>query len=339
MYKLAFIHFYDLDKSNISVAIHEIAHSWSGNLMTCRNWSSFWLNEGITVFLERKICLELYGKEIYSLECVLGDIHMKEAIKNFGSEHNYTSLKPIFKINDNPDDAFSSIPYEKGFQLLKFLEDLIGEQDFKLFLTAFLQKYAKKNCDTDNFIIDFEEFTISINKESTLKNINWKDWIEKPGLPPVDFNIQPPEDYRKIDERAKKFIETIEVTKENVEFYLKYDFRVKQAFLNYLYCNYDHIEKEKLLKFGEANNLQNEKNCEVLGVWLKLCVKNKVEEIYDKVMLFLEKVGRMKFIMPIYRELKKVDFKLGRDLYLERKEIYHPIANNLLDKLFEIKNE
>ena len=307
--------------------------------MTCQNWSSFWLNEGITVFLERKICLKLYGKDIYSLECVLGDIDLKEAIKNYGSEHNYTSLKPIFKLNDNPDDAFSSIPYEKGFQLLKFLEDLIGEQDFQIFLRSFLQKYAKKNCDTSNFITDFEEFTISNKKEAILKNINWIAWVEEPGLPPVLFNIQPPEEFTKIHERAKEFLEIKEVTKENVEFYLKYDFRVKRAFLNYLYCTYDHIEKGKLLKFGETNNLQNEKNYEVLVVWLKLCVKNKVEEVYDQVRSLLDKVGRMKFIMPIYRELKKLDVNLGKGLYLERKGIYHPIANNLLDKMFEIKNE
>ena len=108
------------DKSNIDVVIHEIAHSWAGNLVSCKSWSHFWLNEGITMFLERKAVKELYGEKKYQLGILMEDMGLTEAILSYGENHNYTSLNPDFSDLKNPDDAFSKIPYEKGFQFIFF---------------------------------------------------------------------------------------------------------------------------------------------------------------------------------------------------------------------------
>lgn len=102
------------DKSGVSVAIHEIAHSWTGNYVTCKNWRNMWMNEGFTVYLERKADYALFGKEAFLVDAVVGNNTMVDDMKNFGFSHSFSSLYPE-SLNINPDDSFSTVPYEKGF--------------------------------------------------------------------------------------------------------------------------------------------------------------------------------------------------------------------------------
>lgn len=113
------------DKSQVYVATHEMAHSWTGNTITCRNWESFWLNEGFTVFLERKVSGEIYGQDFALVEAQLGNTSLWGDMVAFGLDTTYSSLHPVLK-GDNPDNSFSEVPYEKGFQTLTYLESLVG---------------------------------------------------------------------------------------------------------------------------------------------------------------------------------------------------------------------
>lgn len=92
-----------------------MTHSWSGNLVTCKNWSCFWLNEGLTKFIESNVYKILYGDELFKTVNELFDNDLKSALNNFGLEHEYTKLNPDLGFN-NPDDAFSVIPYIKGMK-------------------------------------------------------------------------------------------------------------------------------------------------------------------------------------------------------------------------------
>lgn len=102
------------DKSQVYVATHEIAHSWTGNDVTCQNWEHFWLNEGFTVFEERKVSGQLHGKEFAQVEALLGNTSMYAAMEAYGFDNVFSSLHPTLK-GANPDDSFSTVPYEKGF--------------------------------------------------------------------------------------------------------------------------------------------------------------------------------------------------------------------------------
>lgn len=88
------------------MATHEIAHSWTGNEVTCRDWSNMWLNEGFTVFEERKVSGQIHGAEFAKIEAQLGNVSLWVDIMNYGINNSYSSLYPVLN-GDTPDDSFS----------------------------------------------------------------------------------------------------------------------------------------------------------------------------------------------------------------------------------------
>ena len=99
------------DRSNVDVVAHEASHSWSGNLVTNATWEDFWLNEGWTVFLERKITGRMHGNEFAEFSAILGWKALKDSVDQYGDdEDGFTQLVTNLEGKD-PDDAFSSIPY------------------------------------------------------------------------------------------------------------------------------------------------------------------------------------------------------------------------------------
>jgi len=131
------------DKSQVYVATHEIAHSWTGNDVTCENWSNLWLNEGFTVFEERKVSAQIHDVDFSKVNAYIGNISMYNDMLEYGLNNTYASLYPVVG-DDKPDNSFSEIPYEKGFQLLYYLEqELLGETDFQEMLQQWITNHAQ----------------------------------------------------------------------------------------------------------------------------------------------------------------------------------------------------
>ena len=129
------------DRSLTSVVIHEITHSWTGNLVTNAGWEHFWLNEGFTVFAERKIYGALKGEAMRQAACIGGLDALRSSIDHFGADHKFTRLCPPMDSATDPDDAFSSVPYEKGSNLLYYPEQLVSH----FFFLARKREKKKKN--------------------------------------------------------------------------------------------------------------------------------------------------------------------------------------------------
>lgn len=138
------------DKSAFPMFVHELSHSWFGNLVTNENWSNFWLNEGFTVFAERKTDAILYGVDSTKVAAKLGNSSMYMDMVNFGLDSNYTSLHPMLNGN-HPDSSISGIPYEKGYQFLFYLESLVGEKNFQTFIQSYVNTFIMKSIDVDDF--------------------------------------------------------------------------------------------------------------------------------------------------------------------------------------------
>lgn len=122
------------DKSQVYVATHEMAHSWTGNQVTCANWANMWINEGFTVFIERRVSEILNGEDFDNVEAYLGNSGLKNDVAVYKQINpTYSTIHPVLK-GDNPDNSFSEVPYEKGFQFLINMENLIGRENMKGFL-------------------------------------------------------------------------------------------------------------------------------------------------------------------------------------------------------------
>lgn len=126
------------DKSQVYVAAHEMAHSWTGNTVTCADWSNFWLNEGFTVYYERLSKIARDGNETISLESAfIGNQSAYTAMEGYGLWNSYSSLHPNVR-DDLPDNSFSEIPYEKGFQFLWFIESIVSRAHMTVLIDSYI---------------------------------------------------------------------------------------------------------------------------------------------------------------------------------------------------------
>eukprot|EP00808_Paulinella_micropora_P031593 g53817.t1 len=172
------------DKSLAGVVAHEIAHSWMGNLVTTRTWEDFWLNEGFTVYVERKIARALEGEPMMHLQSMIGWKALEGAVEHFGAEHPFTALRPSLAGLD-PDDAFSTVPYEKGYNLLWYLEGLMGGHDAMLtYIKAHVREFKGRTITSEQFMLFFAKFWMERGKQEQLTKIDWDLWLHGRGLPP-----------------------------------------------------------------------------------------------------------------------------------------------------------
>jgi len=173
------------DRSLVDVIAHEITHSWTGNLVTNSNFEHFWLNEGFTVFIERKITGRLHGEATRNFSAIGGKKELKYAIETLGADNQLTCLIPDLSGID-PDDAFSTVPYEKGQTLLWYLEDLVGGVgEFDPFLKSYIANFQYRSITTDDFVTYLKHYFKDTPAASKLEQVDWDTWFHKPGMPIV----------------------------------------------------------------------------------------------------------------------------------------------------------
>lgn len=171
------------DRSLVDVVAHEISHSWTGNLVACASWEHFWLNEGFTMYLERKILSKLYGESYRQFDSLIGLADLRESIALFGKFSPATALSPCLKTT-HPDDVFSSVPYEKGYTLLYVLEQFVGgPSKFDPFFRAYIDHFSWMAIDSNQFVQFTKDFFDPQNDQ--LKSFPWDTWIKGTGMPVV----------------------------------------------------------------------------------------------------------------------------------------------------------
>jgi len=329
------------DKSSVDVAIHEIAHSWFGNLVTNNNWTNFWLNEGFTVFLERTVVNDTFGVNFMKVTAKLENQSMYYDMVDYGLDNSFSSLYPIFH-GENPDDAFSTIPYEKGFQFLYYIETLIGREKIFEYLRTYLDKFGKQSLRTADFI---ETMTGFINKsfskkeaKSILGQIDFETWIYKPGLPPVtlDFGNQ---DYDNAVNLADEFINGHVDPVAAAKMYHNFSVNLKGLFINRLIDNVDRIDDCKAAYIQDKLKIKDEINGEIIFRWLQVSIRSYLmNSPYKEADEFVGSIGRLKFISPVYSALNDRDPKMAREIYEKHKDFYHPIARDTIEAILNDEN-
>ena len=328
------------DKSLVNTIAHEISHSWAGNLVTMSTWTDFWLNEGFAMLLQRKIETELYGTEVAKLSSQIGYFTLTEQILNFGESHDYTSLHP-YLVGVNFDDAFSDIPYEKGYNFLYHIEQLINneakEDLFKIIIRAYFTEFKYKTITYIAFRTFIEEQLIKYFGETKALNIttaiNWKNWVFDPGFPEIknDFSNSLSDE---CDLYLTKLMNGDSMNGFDLVFKEWHEYQ-REYFLSTVIADprSSMLKDEQYKVFSEVLSLGKGWNVNISGAFFNIMLLNKKVDEESLMMLesFLATNGRMKFIRPLYLALAKINKRKAMEILNKNRNFYHPITLRLIE--------
>jgi aminopeptidase N len=335
------------DKSLVSVVAHELAHSWSGNLVTNRTWNDFWLNEGFTVYFEERIMEELYGKEVSDILASIEFHDLENELISINKSKFPEDSRLFLELKKrNPDDGMTSIAYVKGAFFLKTLEQKVGRDKFDKFLNAYFKKFAFKTVNSNMFVSFLEENLLNPNNIK----FNHKEWIFKEGVPSnciairskrlnrmkdYAFNYSkgiddfaPKVSYRYVKVRGKK------KRKKFVKQINRNDFLV-QEWQTFIHSLPKKIAKNKLKKLDAYFSFKTCGNSEIMTDWFVLGIENNYSELNPEIKKFLNKVGRRKYLVPIYEALLKNNKTNGfaKRIFETSKNNYHAVSRNSIEEL------
>lgn len=295
------------DKSLATVIAHEIAHSWTGNLVTNQNFEHFWLNEGFTVFVECKIVGRLFGNAAQDFHALHQLSDLADCIKTqLSSTPEFTKL--VVDLSECcPDDAFSSVPYVKGSTFLRYLEDLFGgPKIFEPFFRAYLEKYKYQSVTTSDFKKElYEWFRKDPQNEVLLERIDWERWLSGEGMPPVIPNydrtlLQACQKHAEIwTDHDLDEIKTLPAITEPLTSAQK----IELLALLLQKKTIKSLTSEKVLFLEQTYQIKATRNAEIRFRFLRLCIRARMIEKMNEIIDFLNSNFRMKFVRPIYKEL------------------------------------
>jgi leukotriene-A4 hydrolase len=312
------------DRSLVDVIAHELAHSWTGNLVTNATAEHFWLNEGFTTWAERRILDALHGDESSALRWAIGQKSLDESIARFGKDSPLTKLRTNLDGID-PDDAFSSIPYEKGARLVKLLENHAGRQKFDNFIRKYIKTFRFTSITSEEFI-SFLDSELPGASEA----VQVKAWLYETGMPPN----APVFKSQELEELVSAANLLATGSRPTIQQAKGWDSNELLIFLQHLPRQLDRAALEWL----DGNfNLTQQGNYEILVEWLTIAAGSDYEPVFDRVREVLLKVGRMKYLRPLYTALGMHPRTriLALEIYAEGKPGYHTLSRRVIESVME----
>jgi leukotriene-A4 hydrolase len=313
------------DRSLVNLIAHELAHSWSGNLVTNATWNDFWLNEGFTVYFERRLTEAMTDKTYVDMLWELGYQDLETAVEDLGKETKDTHLKLDLTGRD-PDDGLTDIAYEKGALFLRLIELNVGREKFDEFLNKYFNEHAFKTITTEQFL-EYLEANL-INGDNDLeKKLEINAWVYGPGIPSNAPKANR-ERFSKVDTERNKFLQGTTATSLATNGWTTHEW------LHFLRKMPKPLSLEQMKALDGAYHFTNIGNSEIADLWFVMSVAADYKPAYPAMEKFLSIVGRRKFLEPLYREMMETGKKeMARSLYSKYKMNYHPLAQMTLDKL------
>lgn len=321
------------DKSLVTVIAHELAHSWSGNLVTNATWDDFWLNEGFTVYFENRIMESLSGKEISDILAQIEFQELEAEIEeiNSGDHPEDTYLKLALNGRD-PDDGMTQVAYVKGAFFLKTLEEKVGREKFDAFINKYFATYKFKTLTTETFEAYLEK---NLLKPNNIK-FNTKEWLYGKGIPKNCVKIESPR-FDKIFKLADDFAKGKDIFKVK----RKKDKITREKFITQEWMAFirrlpTDISVDKLRKLDEKLGFKNCGNTEIMTEWYILAIKAGYTDVRPDMAAFLQKIGRRKYLMPLYKNLAAKDQESkewAKSVYKKARPYYHAVSFKTIDEI------
>jgi len=311
------------DKSLVNLIAHELAHSWSGNLVTNESWRDLWLNEGFTSYVENRIMEAVFGEDRAVMEQALGAQGLNYEIAELapGDTQLYIDLK-----GRDPDDAFSGVPYVKGQLFLMYLEQKFGRDKFDPFILDYFNDHAFQSLGTDNFV-KYLKANLTDKYAGIVSNEEINEWIFEQGLP-VYVPKPTSSAFTAIDELINQYVAdelaltALPTTKWTLHEWLH--------FINNLPLT---LSVEQMQSIDGAFNLTQSNNAEITHAWYLLSLRVGYNEIYPALSEYLISIGRRKLIVPLYQVLSESEQgkAWANKVYKKARPGYHPLAQGTVD--------
>ncbi len=313
------------DRSLDSLIAHELAHSWSGNLVTNSLWKDAWLNEGFTSYIEARITEAVHGQDRMQMEATLVYQSLIDSMKDMSNDEQKL-INPI--ASADPDDYFTSVTYDKGRFFLEWIEQQVGRPVFDQFLNQYFNHYAFKSIETDDFVNYLNQHLIKQHSDKV--NMNQIDiWLNQPGMP--DF-FTPPKTNRfiKIDQQVNSWVNG-QLTTEKI---MSQNWTT-QEWLHFLRALPGEMTIEQMEKLDATFGFTNRKNSEIAHDWLLISINNQYQTAYARLIDYLSSIGRVKLIKPLYQALMKNSdlHNFAMNVYLKSRPGYHNIAIKQIDEI------
>jgi leukotriene-A4 hydrolase len=307
------------DRSQTSLIAHELAHSWSGNLVTNASWKDMWLNEGFTTYVQGRIVESVYGKELADMEDVIGEGDAQSEVDTLEPAMQILNLAPMTGVD--PDEALSDIPYEKGQWFLTFLEQRYGRATFDIFIRSWFDKNAFKTVTTDDFVAFYQK-NLQAKKPGAVSKAEFDEWLNKPGIPKFAVKTKSTR-FVAVDEAREKWLDG-DLPANNIPAKTW----STQEWSYFLDKMPKKVSSKKLQAIDAAFNLSSTANGEIAMRWFPITIRSGYTVARPTLAKFLTKIGRRKLIIPSYTALSesKDGLKFAQKVFAEARPGYHPIT-------------
>ncbi len=306
------------DRSLVDVVVHELAHSWTGNLVSNATIDHFWLNEGFTVWAERRILEALHGPETAALAWAIGESALGESVERFGLSSPLTRLRTDLAGLD-PDDAFSSIPYEKGSRFVVLLEQAAGRERWDRFMRDYMARFRFTSITTEEFT-DFLEARLP----GVAARVRAQRWLYEPGLPENAPVFRSPV-IESLKALAQGFPGGARPKPEEAAHWTPAELLV------YLQHLPRELDAASCAWLDETLKLDRRGNHEILVEWLALAAGSDYEPAFARIREVLTRVGRMKYLRPLYKALGRHarTRALAREVFAAASPRYHNLSRRV----------
>ena len=313
------------DRSLVNLVAHELAHSWSGNLVTNATWNDFWLNEGFTTYIEARIMEELRGKDYADMLRQLGRQDLEEAIRDAGGAQSPDTRLHLDLTGRDPDEGTSAVAYEKGSAFLQTVESVVGRERLDKFLRDYFDHFAFQPMSADRMLAYMK---LKLLTPEEAQKVNVQAWIYEPGIP-ANIPLIRSTAFAAVEKQVQAWKGGATAGSLSTKNWSTHEW------LHFLRALPDTIPASRLDDLDKTFKLSSTGNSEIMFAWLRIAIANHYEPAFAALEHFLTSQGRRKFVAPLYADLAKTSWgkALAMSIYAKARPTYHSVSVGAVDKI------
>lgn len=318
------------DKSLMGLVAHELAHSWSGNLVTNANWEDIWINEGFTTYFEHRIMEAVRGREYSEMLASLTYQDLVKEIESMTKAGNAADTRLHIDLEGrDPDEGLSGIPYNKGYLFLRKIEETVGRDTWDAFLNKYFETYAFHSVNSATLVNLLNTYIVG-GDQNLANELKIDEWVYGEGLP-ANAPVPQTARFQKIDELTSTFLSSGDIasmTNPAGEW-------TTHEWLHFINNLPSGISVEKLKTIDEAFSLTQSNNAEIQAAWYEVSIRAGYKAVYPELEAFLIEVGRRKFLTPLYTALAQTEegLAVAKKIYRKARPNYHSVSFQTIDQI------